>query len=206
MVECQIKANRHETLWNSEIRRTVEFLIARKPQTIMARHFVEEPRFLSCQQPGPFCEERVPDLLSQEDLDVPIGTGKAPSEISPVPPRHLDFIVEWLCGVNKTCRFRVAPAVLRFANVDNLRLDVSLEFKQPIEIYSVERSALPDKRFENWRWRILIVSYPEEKQNVIEFDATGFSQELTGNPVETDAQYLTQAEREQAIEDWRTTH
>jgi len=117
----------------------------------------------------------------------------------------IDFITEWLCATDKSFRFRVAPAVLRFSNVDNLRFELSLKFKQPIEVYSVERSALPHKGAENSRWRILIHNDPEEKENVIEFDATGLSQELIGNPIETDAQSLTQAEREQSMKEWRTT-
>jgi hypothetical protein len=54
----------------------------------------------------------------------------------------LDFIVEWLCGTDKKYRFRVAPAVLRFVGVDNLKLDVSLKFKQPLDNQGTESSGL----------------------------------------------------------------
>jgi hypothetical protein len=110
---------------------------------------------------------------------------------------HIDFILEWLCGTDKTYRFRVAPAVLRFANVDNLKLDVSLRFKQALEIYSIDRSDVANAGYENFHWTIKLENYPDLKDNVIEFDATGFTQELTGGAMETGAQNLTEAQRRQ---------
>ena len=38
----------------------------------------------------------------------------------------LDFIVEWICGVDETFQFRVAPATLTFHGVTDLRIGVSL--------------------------------------------------------------------------------
>lgn len=110
----------------------------------------------------------------------------------------LDFIVEWLRGTDKTYRFRVAPARLRFINVDNLRLDISLKFKQPLEIYGVERTELPMPGYRNYHWVIKFQNYPDLKESVIEFDATGFVQELTGRTVETAAQNLAGMERKEA--------
>jgi len=117
----------------------------------------------------------------------------------------LDFSVEWLCGVDKRCRFRVAPAVLRFVNVDNLRLDISLKCKQPLEIYSVERTEIPTTGHKNYHWIMKVQNYPDLKDNVIEFDATGFVQELTGRAVETEAQNLTGTERTESKNGWRTS-
>jgi len=117
----------------------------------------------------------------------------------------LDFIVEWLCGPDKTCRFRVAPSILRFVNVDNLKMDVSLKFKQPLEIFSIERSEIPAGGYENFHWTIRVQSYPGLKENFIEFDSTGFIQELTGNAIETEAQSLTASQRRQAKEGRQTS-
>ena len=117
----------------------------------------------------------------------------------------LDFIVEWLCGTDKRCRFRVAPAVLRFTHVDNLRLDISLKLKQPLEIYSVERTEIPTKGYENFHWVIKVQNYPDMKENLVEFDATGFIQELTGRAIETESQNLAGAERKESKDGWRTS-
>ena len=117
----------------------------------------------------------------------------------------LDFIVEWLYGKDKAIRFRVAPAILRFVGVDNLKLDVSLKFKQSLEIYSIERSELPTTGCKNFHWTIKLQNYPHLKENLLEFDATGFIQELTGNAIETEAQSLTASQRRQAKEGWRTS-
>lgn len=107
----------------------------------------------------------------------------------------IDYITEWLCGTDKTCCFMVAPATLRFRDVNNLRIDLTLEYKQPIEIYSVDRSELRDERFTTYHWTIRIQSYAVGKENTIVFDATGYIQELTGHPVETEAQHLEAAAR-----------
>ncbi len=107
----------------------------------------------------------------------------------------IDYITEWLCGTDKSCRFMVAPATLRFHNVDNLRVDLTLKFKQPIEIDSVERSRLPDERFTNYHWTIAIQNSSGEKDNTILFDATDFTQELTGRPMEIEGQCLTASAR-----------
>lgn len=108
---------------------------------------------------------------------------------------ELDYIVEWLCGEDKRCRFRVAPALLKFTNVDNLRFDISLKFKQPLAIYHVERTELPVTGHMNYHWILKLQNYSDLKDSMIEFDATGFVQELTGKAIETESLSLTNAER-----------
>ncbi len=117
----------------------------------------------------------------------------------------LDFIVEWLCGPDKTCRFRIAPAILRFTNVNNLKLHFSLQFKEPLEISSVERTEIPTEGYRQSHWTIVLQHYPELKENYIQFDATGFAQELTGNVIETESQNLTESQRKESKEGRRTT-
>jgi hypothetical protein len=117
----------------------------------------------------------------------------------------LDFIVEWLCGADNSYRFRVAPAFLRFINVDNLRFDLSLKFKQSVEIYSVKKTELPTTGYRNYHWVIRVQNYPGLRENVIEFDAKGFTQELTGRIIETEGQNLTAAQRNECKDGWRTS-
>jgi hypothetical protein len=106
----------------------------------------------------------------------------------------LDFLVEWLPGPANTFRFRVAPALLRFQNADKIGIHTLLDFKQAMQISEVARSKRVDPGFTNFHWVIKLHTYPG-RENQIEFDATGFSQELTAQPVITDRQSLQLGER-----------
>ena len=110
---------------------------------------------------------------------------------------NLDYIVEWLCGTDKTCSFRIAPAILRFVDVDNLSIHFSMQFNQPVEIYSIERVILPPEDYKNFHWTIALQNYPELKLNYINFDATGYIQELTGKIIQSTSQHLTAEQRKQ---------
>lgn len=109
----------------------------------------------------------------------------------------LGYIVEWIETSDGSFLFRVAPALLRFQNVGKLHIHTRLEFKQPLEIYSIDRVRNERTSFRNCHWTIAIQSYSEEGDNRIEFDATGFVQELTASPVEIAAHSLTRREREE---------
>ena len=119
----------------------------------------------------------------------------------------LDYIVEWIKtearsfwfsgAPPRSLRFRVAPAVLRFQNVDKLQIQMLLSLKEAIRIYWVDRVANEDKGFKEYHWTIKIQAYSEEIGNRIEFDATGFVQELTAAPVVIEEQSLTRQEREE---------
>lgn len=108
----------------------------------------------------------------------------------------LDYIVEWHKTGDRSLRFSVAPALLRFQNVDKLHIQMLLHFKQALEIYSIDCVPKEDKRFKSYHWTIKIQSYLEETDNRIEFDATGFVQELTAPPVMIETQSLTRQQRE----------
>lgn len=118
----------------------------------------------------------------------------------------LDFILEWISDDSPMFRFRIAPAQLRFTDVGNLRFDIHLGFKEPMTVYSVTRTDLPPAgKGEGAReahYVIDIEYIPRPHDNRIEFDATGFTQHLTGVPVETNEQYLTTAEREASQREW----
>lgn len=107
----------------------------------------------------------------------------------------LDFIVEWLCGPDKSCRFRIAPATLRFRDVDHLNVHFSLGFRDPLEISAVERVDISRQGCQNFHWTIEVRHCSEPKENCLEFDATGFVQELTGKVIESTSQHLTAEQR-----------
>ena len=83
----------------------------------------------------------------------------------------LDYIVEWIEAPKNSFRFRVAPALLRFQNVDKLRIQTLLAFKQPLEIDSIDRGPPEDKAFpDHYHWTITIHSYSQNDSNRIEFE------------------------------------
>ena len=110
----------------------------------------------------------------------------------------LDYIVEWLCGTDKTCSFRIAPAVftIRGCRQSSHPLLYAASH-QPLEIHSVERVVIPPKDYKNFHWTVALQNYPELKLNYIEFDATGYIQELTGKIIQSTSQHLTAEQRKQ---------
>lgn len=107
----------------------------------------------------------------------------------------IDYIMEWIHDSENSFRFRVAPALLRFTEVDKLKINIALPFKDSLEIALINRDDLMSKGFTNFHWIIGIHHYPGNDPNVIEFDATGFTQELTGRPVVIGSQRLTKIRR-----------
>lgn len=116
----------------------------------------------------------------------------------------IDFIVEWICGVGAPARFRVARAALVFHNVTDLRIEMCTTHSghhrmalSPWPILRIERRPIerpegyPGTR--SWAWTVsLATPTPGE----IHFGASGFTQELQAEPVLTEKQSLTIAERE----------
>jgi hypothetical protein len=100
----------------------------------------------------------------------------------------LDYILEWLPTPAGSYNFRVAPALLRFQNVDNLRIRAALRFKQAAQIMEIIRSAS--------HWLIRLDGYSSQESSEIEFDATGYVQELSRPPVVVSRQCLTWSERQ----------
>ena len=116
----------------------------------------------------------------------------------------IDFIVEWLCAAGSPARFRVAPAALVFHNVTDLRIEVrtthSGDYRMavsPLPILRIERQPIerPDgyPGPPSYAWTVVLgTPTPGE----IHFGASGFTQELRGEPILTEEQSLTIAERE----------
>jgi hypothetical protein len=114
----------------------------------------------------------------------------------------LDFIVEWVCGVDKTFQFRVAPATLTFHGVTDLRIGVECgdsALQAAIHPMSIDRIAREqvehqkvflDRRY--YRWRILF-NWPAGGE--IAFGAVGFTQRLRAAPLISPRQQLSRHQR-----------
>ena len=114
----------------------------------------------------------------------------------------IDFIVEWICGVDGDTQFRVAPASLVFHGVTDPKIDIdwgrsALQVAvHPASIGNVERHRLQDQKVyldrPYYRWRIRL-NWPDEGE--IAFGAVGFTQTLRAEPVLTKTQCLSLSER-----------
>ncbi len=115
---------------------------------------------------------------------------------------EIDFIVEWICGVDGAGQFRVAPATLVFHGVTDPKIaidwgrsafQVSLH---PASIDHVERELIRDQKVyldrPYYRWRIQL-NWPASSE--ITFGAVGFTQMMRAEPVLTEKQYLSFSER-----------
>jgi hypothetical protein len=110
----------------------------------------------------------------------------------------LDFLMEWLPTPEGTYKFQMAPALLRFHNVDKLVIRTLLDYKQAMQISEVTRLRREDQGYTNYHWTIKLHTYPG-RQSQIEFDATGFSQELIAQPLVSNRQSLPLGERQRMI-------
>jgi hypothetical protein len=114
----------------------------------------------------------------------------------------LDHIVEWLCGVDRQVRFRVAPATLTFHDVTDLQIAIDCGDSggrialHALSIDRVTRERIPDQKIcldrPYWRWRIAL-NWPEG--GAITFGASGFTQVLRAAPLVLDQQQLPPADR-----------
>jgi len=114
----------------------------------------------------------------------------------------LDHIVEWLCGQDRSVRFRVAPATLIFHDVSDLRIALDwgdsghrTALGEP-QIDAITRAAFADQKIcldrPYYRWRIGL-NWPPGGS--VGFGASGFTQTLRAAPVLLDQQRLPPADR-----------
>lgn len=95
----------------------------------------------------------------------------------------LDYILEWVQCEGDSCEFKIVPATLIFKGVTNLR--VSLDYATPtaalgpFSIHAIERRTERRERYEAQLWKI-VVNWPVGE---ISFEADGFEQRATGEPV-----------------------
>lgn len=114
----------------------------------------------------------------------------------------IDYILEWICGVGGGGQFRVAPATLTFEGATDLSIAVNwgesgfrCALHEP-SIDGIERERVRDQMiyldrpYYNWKIRL---NWPAG--GVIAFGAAGFTLCTRGDPVLTDRQKLSLAER-----------
>jgi hypothetical protein len=114
----------------------------------------------------------------------------------------VDFIVEWLCGVDRSVKFKIAPATLVFHGVTDPRIAINwgdTGFQASIfepSIGEIVREQVKDQKVfldrPYYRWRIEL-NWPDGGE--ITFGAAGFTQTLLAEPVVCDRQHLSLKER-----------
>jgi hypothetical protein len=117
----------------------------------------------------------------------------------------IDHIVEWLCGVDRRVRFRIAPATLTFHDVTDLTVAIDCGDSggqvalHPLSIDAITRERIREQKIcldrPYYRWRIAL-NLP--RGGAITFGASGFTQILRAEPVVRDEQQLSPADRMQA--------
>ena len=115
----------------------------------------------------------------------------------------VDYIAEWLCGVDGGAMFRVAPATLGFHGVTDLRVAFDCgdgghqAALHPISIDRIEREPVREQKVyldrAYHRWRI-VTNWPHGGE--IGFGAVGFDLTLRAEPILTSEQVLSRRERE----------
>jgi len=103
---------------------------------------------------------------------------------------EINYILEWI-KVEDSFRFVVAPATLTFHGVDKARLDLTLIYKQNLNIDRVERQEIAKeaaKKTGVQKWLFQVHFY--DQANPISVASTGFTQELTTVPALTEHQAL----------------
>jgi hypothetical protein len=105
----------------------------------------------------------------------------------------IDHILEWLDGDANSFKFRVAPARLRFVGVNNLRvqIDYRAALMGPFQMDGIDRRKELRTQGEVVIWTIGATNPDVE----IEFEASGYVQDLTGPPLLLDRQWLLPGER-----------
>lgn len=114
----------------------------------------------------------------------------------------IDHIVEWLCGVGREVRFRIAPATLTFHDVTDLQIAIDCGDSgcqvalHAVSIDGITRARIQEQKIcldrPYYRWRIAL-NWP--RGGAITFGASGFTQGLRAEPVLLDQQQLSPADR-----------
>ncbi len=118
----------------------------------------------------------------------------------------IDFIVEWLCGVDSRTQFRVAPATLTFHGVTDLKITIDWgdsgfqNSLHEVSIGGIRRQVIQDQRVylerPYYEWRIQL-NWPTGE---VRFGAVGFTQKLRAEAVLTETQRLSLSQRSSALD------
>jgi hypothetical protein len=112
----------------------------------------------------------------------------------------LDLVVDALCGFNREARFKLAPAALTFHGVTDLKIGVDCGdsghrlLVQPLSIAEITRAPTKDPSYHAWRIRL---GWPRDGE--INFGAIGFDQVLLAEPIISETNVLTGAQRRQML-------
>jgi hypothetical protein len=114
----------------------------------------------------------------------------------------IDHILEWLCGVDRQFRFRVAPATLTFHHVTDLQIAIDCgDSGGRIALHALSIDAITRERIRHqkicldrpyYRWRIALNA---PGGAALTFGASGYTQVLRAQPVLLDQQQLSPADR-----------
>lgn len=93
----------------------------------------------------------------------------------------IDYILQWVHPIPPETYFSfwVSPATLVFEGVQNIKIDVDLDYIQLIEVADIRRDgpfASPNGSMTKWKWTI------ELQQGQIDFEATGYTQYIRKPP------------------------
>jgi hypothetical protein len=115
---------------------------------------------------------------------------------------HIDFIVDWACGIDSGGRFQVAPAELTFHGVTDPSISIQWSDSglqtaiYPVSIARIERQLVTEQKVyldrPYYRWHIRL-NCPQGGE--ITFGAVGFTQTLLAEPQPTSLQHLTPTQR-----------
>jgi hypothetical protein len=107
----------------------------------------------------------------------------------------LDHIVEWLKGEGSGFKFKVVPVTLTFHEVMFPRIAIDYGAASaafgPIMIHGIERRTEQKAHYVATIWKVPCTFPPGE----MEFEASGFTQTARGQPVLSDSQSLSPADR-----------
>lgn len=118
----------------------------------------------------------------------------------------IDYICDWICNKDKTCRFKVSPADLIFHNITDLK--ISIDWGDSgfqacndggLPILDITKEIIKNQKVhldrQYYKWTIKFAPSVKIKDSFISFGATGFTQTLRKEPILIDRQALTLNER-----------
>jgi len=94
----------------------------------------------------------------------------------------LDYIIKWELDDNNNYRYLIAPAILVFYDVRNFQISIKSATLNGFEINYIK------KDLQN-SWKI------DLQEGEINFEAEGFTQKLTKEPIWSENQYLSEKQR-----------
>ena len=112
----------------------------------------------------------------------------------------LDLIADALCGFNREARFKLAPAALTFHAVTDLKVGLDcgdsghLLMVQPLSIAGISRAPTASASYYAWRIRL---GWPRGGE--IAFGASGYTQVLLAEPIISESNFLSAAQRRRML-------